>query len=444
MNRLVALILLMTTVCSAADLAEKVPPRSLLQAIAIAVKNNPKTIAIDELLESIHYSTLATSASRRPRANITCSANRNYRNSTINGIEERSSTTTSGDCSLNAYVTLFDGGVGRYRTRSAEASEAAAAASYNTADSLIPNTRGGLANNTKVIFTSIAEMSAFIQFYQEYHAVLEDFKKFSNDNNLLAVAGNVAQNIEQFESNRALLLADFRYIVTVPADPNLDNFDQIIASLKIPASADEALAIAVDRGPEVLRRNLNVTMAEFNLKAERAELGPFVTLGASVGHGTFRLNSDFETRSNYTNKSVGVTFTLPLDPAGRYRVRAAEQSLASKKSERQAALDDAEHSIRSTYASLTNSNRLYHSFKQNLDEQWAYVRNVQEKVRSGNTAGLDITHMLADMRILDQRFSQFESIQESIVRDLFSIQQVTGLLFENINAPPQIPAVSTK
>lgn len=444
MIRLVAFIILMTTAVSHAADPEKVPPRTLLQAISIAVKNNPKTIAIDELLESIHYSTLATGASRRPRADITCSANRNYRNSTFNGVHERDSVSTSADCSLNAYITVFDGGAGRYRTRSAEASEAAAAASYNTADSLIPNTRGGLANNTKVIFTSIAEMSAFIQFYSEYLAVLEDFKKFSTDNNLLAVAGNVAQNIQQFESNRALLLADFRYIVTVAADPNLDDFDKMIASLKIPANPEDALAIAVDRGPEVLRRNLNVTMAEFNLKAERAVLGPFVSLGASVGHGRFRFNSDIETRSNYTNKSVGITMTLPLDPAGRYRIRAAEQSLASKKSERQAALDDAEHSIRSTYASLSNSNLLYHSFKQNLDEQWAYVRTVQQKVRSGNTAGLDITHMLADLRILDQRFSQFESIQESIVRDLFSIQQVTGLLFENINAPPKIPVVSTK
>lgn len=416
-------------------------PKTLLQSIATAVKNNSKTKAIDELLESISYATKAAQMYRLPRGYVSCSLDRSYQSGSYNGLARPDSTSTSGNCSIGASVTIYDGGAGRNRAKSAAASEQAAKALYNTADSFAENTRGGLAARTQQIFSRIARTNSFMKFYSEYLNVLKEFESFKSDDNLTAMISDVGQNMAQFENSNEIAISNFQYVVTVAPHPEIDDFDQAIQSLTIPSDVDEAVEIATTRAPQVLRRNLNVQMAEFNLKAERASYGPLVTLHGGVSGGQYRLNSDINSRSTYTSKSVGITVTIPIDFSAGDRLRSTEKNLSSVRLQRDAALKDAEYEIRSTYKSIANNHRLYVTLKKSLDEQWTYVNGIVEKIRTRNTAGLNIDDMLTSLGILSQRHSQFLELQSQILQEFFNIQQVTGLLFDNIDAQPQINTV---
>ncbi len=440
MNRIIALLLcFQATVAFGGVTAPSDSPRTLLQAIATAVKNNPKTVAIDELLESIHYSTLASQQYRIPRGNIYCSMNRDYQSGSYNGLPLPSSTSTSGSCGIGASVTLYDGGAGRYRAQSAEASENAAAASYNTSDSHIPNTRGGLASRTQEIFSNISRIRSNLEFYTKYLSVLNEFRTFKNDDNLVAFISDIEQNLTQIENNRELAVSNFHYVVTVDPSPDLDGFEEAIQSLTIPADVEEAVQIATTRGPEVIRRNLNVQMAEFNLKAERASYGPLVTLHGSINGGQYRIMSDSSSsRSSYISKGVGVTLSIPLDPSKSNRLKSAELGVKSQRSEREAALKDAEYEIRTTYRSIANNHRLYVSFKKSLEDQWNFVNGNVEKIRAHDTANLKMNELLTSVNILNQRHHQLLELQAGILQDFFTIQQVTGLLFDNIGSQPEI------
>jgi outer membrane protein TolC len=306
-------------------------------------------------------------------------------------------------------------------------------ATFNTSDSQVPNTRGGLANETKSNFEALVSMRARIIFYGEVLQTLKVFTKFSNENNLLAAIVNIEQAIIQFNNAYEILQKNFEHIVTLPADENIEDLEGAILSLKYPSTVEEAIDIAIQRGPEVLRRNQFVKLSEFSLKAARARLGPTVSINARVDQGSFRIqgNESFDSRSN--SAAVGITFRLPLDPSGRFRVQSAQKDLASKKSEREAALNDAIHSLRQTYISLQNQQRLYPELQKNFFLQKQFVQELVDKVEAGQTAKLDIIKILNDINTLQSRFEGLLQLQGRVFSNLFTIQQVTGLLFEQFS-----------
>lgn len=413
-------------------------PQTLLESIATAVKKNPKTKAVDELLEAINQSTLAMKKHRLPRGHVSCSMNRDYHGGSVNDVRLSNSTATSGSCNVGGSITVYDGGAGHFRAQSAEANRLATEAAYNTADSLIANTRGSLASKTQSIFSLIAQMNSFLDFYRNYLNVLKEFKTFDNDDNITAMISDIEQSLVSFNNTKDLAVANFRYVVTVDPSPQIDGFEAAIQSLTIPESVDEAVEIAQTRGSEYIRRDLNVKMAEFNLRAERASYGPLVTLHGSVGAGRYRIDSDYSVRSSSRNAGVGLTLSIPLDPAKGNRIRSAESSLRAEQLQREGALQDADYQIRSTYKSIANSHKLYISVKNSYDEQWVYVQTLVEKIRTKNTGGLDIDDMLTSLGILSQRHGQLVQVQMSLLQDFFSIQSVTGILFDNIDAQPSV------
>lgn len=415
---------------SGASASERLP-RSLKESIAIAVKNNPKTVSTNELLESIRFQTKATKADMYPNASIGCSGNysgskTNYSSMTSN------SRGSSGDCGVSINVTVYDGKSSYYRYKAEEASEAATIAAYNTSDSMIPNTRGGLANQAMNNFVALANSNGEINHTKTSLSILRTFEKVSDDYNLKTKITEAEQELQQMRDSLILQKEAFEYTVTLPPSDNMDDLDTTIGSLQIPASADDAIALALSNGPEVIRRNLNVQMAEFNLKAIKGSLGPTITLSASAGKSIYSDKNSSVNNYNSNSNNIGISVSIPFGGGSHYRVKASEANLASTKSEREAAIADAKYSISAQYKRLNNLRNNYLINSKNYNDQLNYLKSLAQNVIEGQNLTVDISNALIAINTLERRYYQLQRTQGEILSTLFGIQQVTGQVFSEV------------
>lgn len=423
-----AVLSLFSILISAQIKAEDNLPRSLRESIAVAVKNNPKTVSTNELLEAIHFQTLASKADMYPSASLNCSGLSNTGNTNYAGVMTPNKG-RSADCGVSLNVTIWDGKSSYYRYKADQASEAATIAAYNTTDSQIPNTRGGLANQAMNIFVSLANHNGIISHVKTSLSFLRIFEKISDDYNLKSTIIESEQELEQMFDSLKLQKEAFEYTVTLPPSDSLEDLDTTIGALKIPASAEDAITLALSNGPEVIRRNLNVQMAEYNLKAIKGSLGPSVSISANAGKSIY--NDKISSANNYNSNSgsIGISVSIPLGVGGHYRVKSSEAALASKRSEREAAIADAKYSISAQYKKLANLRNNYISNSKNYNDQLEYLRALSRSVDNGELLTVDIQKVLTAINTLEKRFYQLQRTQDEILSSLFSIQQVTGQLF---------------
>ena len=403
-------------------------PRSLKESIAIAVQNNPKTVSTNELLESIRFQTKATKADMYPSASLGCSGSMSGGKTNYAGMSSNSKG-ASGDCGVSVNVTLYDGKSSYYRYKAEQASEAATIAAYNTSDSMIPNTRGGLANQAMNNFVALANLNGEINHLKTSLALLQVFEKVSDDYNLKTKITESEQELQQMNDSLILQKESFEYTVTLPPSENLDDLDTTIGTLKIPASADDAIALALSNGPEVIRRNLNVQMAEFNLKAIKGSLGPSITLSASAGKSVYSDKLASANNYNSNSNSIGISVSIPFGGGSHYRVKASEASLASTKSEREAAIADAKYSISAQYKKLNNLRSNYLINSKNYTDQLNYLKGLAQGAVEGQGLTVDISKALIAINTLERRYYQLQRTQDEILATLFGIQQVTGQVF---------------
>lgn len=417
-------IILATSTVSMADGL----PKSLKESIAIAVQNNPKTVSTNELLESIRFQTKATKADMYPSTSLGCSGSYSGGNTNYAGMNTPSKG-ASGDCGISVNVNIYDGKASYYRYKAEQASEAATIAAYNTTDSRIPNTRGGLANEAMSNYVFLANLNGETKHLKTSLVILHTFEKISDDYNLKTRITEQEQELKQLNDSLILQKESFEYVVTLPPSEDLDDLDTTIGSLKIPASADDAITLALTNGPEVTRRNLNVQMAEFNLKAIKGSLGPSITLSANAGTSIYSDKISSTNNYNSKNSSVGISVSIPLGGGGNYRVKASEANLASTKSEREAAIADAKYSISAQYKKLTNLRNNYLTNSKNYEEQLNYLKILAQSVHDGQKLTIDISNVLIAVNTLEKRYYQLQRTQDEILFTLFGIQQVTGQLF---------------
>ncbi len=416
---------------SQSEIAPKDPPRTLRGAISAAITLNPKTISTDEFMESLHYVTQASKANMYPSSGFSCT--RFADNSTMSTNHLRLPYKISFlNCGVSVSATVFDGGAKYYAYKSAQAHEAATRASFNTADSRIPNTRGGLANSTMSSYSELAQMKVMVAYLKKVQNTYLQFQKFQTSDNLNSAISQIEQAVQQGSDELDAAIEQFNYVVTLPAADDLEDMDSAIASLKIPASAEDAVKIALSSGPEVLRRNLNVQMAEYSLKSQRASLGPSVSVDASwdKNNSNNQVNGAID-RYNISGHSIGVTLRIPIDVSGIYYLKSAKKELASKISERSAAIADAQNTILNTYKRLESERKTYLAMNKMFEDQSRVIQTILDKINSGDTSTLVLSDMLDSVGLWESSFFKLQSVQSKILNDLFGIKQVTGLLFSD-------------
>lgn len=422
----VCLVLLLHFASSAQD-----SPRTLRESLSTAMRFNPNTRSTDEFLESVAFATRAVRASRLPEGSISCSLTRFDSTSRVDEAFSRSES-RSRRCGISFSVNIYDGGAAYYRYLSALASEESTRASYNTADSLIPNTRGQLARTALEAYLDLVQTRDRINFLQWALATLNEFQVLGPSENLNTLIVNTQQTLQRQRDVLELSRQRFQFIVRVPASPDIESIDSAIASLAIPAQADSAIELALRDGPEVKRRDADVTIAKNDLLARRASLGPTISAQASWGRG---LNQEFidPMTSFNAQRSIGVTLSVPIARSRVYQEQSAAKNLSSATSRREAAIEEAKFSIGRLYSNLSSRRRSYEAAQSSYADQFSSLQVIVERLKNRDTNGLVLADLLVSIGNLSSQQMQVQGLQYEIIFNQFSVQQVTGLLFsENL------------
>ena len=425
-----AIAILFASLSNAALASEN--PNTLNQAIDSALKLNEITRSTDELLESISASTLAVKASNLPQGSFSCSMSMNH--SRTYSIVTYSSTDYSKQCGIYVGMDVFDGGAHRNELKAAEAREAFSKNFYNTADKYTRNTRGGLAFSTLQAFITVQrsrsdiEMNNFLkQAYEVFATAVSDPAQKSIMHSIIS---DTANNIETLISKSEIENDAFVFLVKLPPGDQLESLDQTIAGLEIPKSVDEAINLAITKGPSVVSKTAQVEMESYSLKALRARSGPNISVGASASYGGYSDRFRIKNDASSTNANVGITFRIPLDPSKKYRLQSAEHSLKSVELERTAAIEEAKQDMKATYRNLAIDMRNYLNLSRDYASQKNLINTATEQIKAGKPSGLDYTAMSANLGILQNRYYTLIGKQQTIIERLYSIRQITGLLFD--------------
>jgi hypothetical protein len=213
-----------------ADNFVKNSPSNLKESINTAVKLNPKTVSTDQLLESIHFATLSQIEQNKPNLNLNCGIYYYDSQSNYNSGINFPSKYKYKSCSISINYNLYDGGAYENRVYSTKANEESTKASYNTADSLIPNTRGGLANSTMMTYLGIVQEIEQIAFFKKTLQLLYKLKKIGPNKNVELGIDSVNQTLDDLKANLGVAIENYEHLVTVKPSSDLEGLDETIKS----------------------------------------------------------------------------------------------------------------------------------------------------------------------------------------------------------------------
>ncbi len=407
-------------------------PQGLLEAIQVAIEYNPRTKSTNEILEAAKYSLKALRAeSSMPSGNIYCSTSYSVSRSSHENLSYRTSESRSESCGVSGGFTVFDSGARKFRIESAKKRVESLDATFNTTDSFIENTRGGLAQSTKETYIHYIQFKEFIEFSELALQAYNTVQKINSDNLIIAKISDLQAGIEELKSAKNRMASEFEHFVTMPPDENMQGFADAILELEIPKSLADAIEIALNEGPDVRRRNLNVEMATFDVKATKASYGPRLDLGASAGIGDYRYYSDGVKAANRSQSAyVGLTLSIPLSPGKGARIKAAEAELRAALFEREEDINTVKHSLEETYQNIEDKQKQFMQQKENYEQQLAYILDILNRIEDGNLKTIDATKFVQDIGTLSSRFHNMLDKQVDIVRNRYNVQQTLGMLFE--------------
>ena len=189
------------------------PPKTLLEAIAVSIKYNQRTVSTNEFLDSVRLAIKAVKASQRPSGFISCGSQFSWNQSSLNSADSISSRNQSQSCGISASYNLFDGGALKSRIQAAIAAEEALIAQFNTSDSRIDNTKGGLADSTKSSYLSLVQMRERILFFEKLLRSAATFKKISQDNTLIQYINNLEVGLVELNNAYKSFSRNFAFFV---------------------------------------------------------------------------------------------------------------------------------------------------------------------------------------------------------------------------------------
>ncbi len=400
----------------------------LKEAIKSAIQNNPRTAAIDLRMQAMQDRKKAQYMDLFPSLNISSSAYQSTNQMNGAGTTRSSGRSNSVGMSLN----LYNGGADVESLRASEERLQAADAEYNSSNSRIPNTRGSFAISVFEAYIGLVENYEQKSFVVDLGKKLEFLKKASLNeeesktleqriNDLQTAIVNVDFGISEAQK-------DFTYFTTLPAPQasSLESLDQLRKGLNIPANAEQAFQIAMNKSPDIQSMNHRLAAETHEREADKRRMfRPRVDLNASYNDSNSRSNGSDPTQSRGTYVGVSVTYTIGAGSV--YRNRAGNKELEATRSERDATLADVQYSLNSRYQALENLERVYSLQQKNLQQADARIADIFRKIEQGSD--VQFKDMIA---AIDMRSSYWQSnlqLKRNLVSAHFNLQRTIGTLF---------------
>lgn len=195
----------------------------------------------------------------------------------------------------------------------------------------------------------------------------------------------------QREAYKALTGAYPGKLAPVPAAP------------KLPASLQEATAIAMRNHPQLIAAQHSVKAAELNVELAKANMRPQVGITASVGSDLSNSSAD------YDYSSVGVSASQTLYSGGRLTAL-MRRAYAGQEAQKAALLDttvSVEQSVANAWSSLQVLGAQIAANTAQIEAAQTAFEGVREEAKLGARTTLDVLD--AEQNLLDARAARFES-----------------------------------
>lgn len=197
----------------------------------------------------------------------------------------------------------------------------------------------------------------------------------------------------------------------------------------LPATIDEAVAVAVERNPAVVAADYDERAARDNVTGVRGELLPSVSLTGSAG----RSHNASAEHIRLDTYSATLSLSVPLYQQGAVysRLRSAKQSVAQYRETLDQARRDAIETATSAWESTNTARAKIESFEAQVKAADVALEGVKKEAQVGSRTVLDVLD--AEQELLDSKVNLVKARRDLIVA-IFTLKSATGqLLAQNLN-----------
>lgn len=428
---LLVMLSMSLTVTSSLSLAQENNAVGLLQAVKVALSENPKIRANDKTLEAMVLRVQALKKSRLPSIQLGASANLDQ-GLTHDGIQSDSYRNRYASAGASLNWNLFDGGALRNRIASAECSFKERQANFNSTNTMIRNTQGQIASAVVENYVDLAEARENIKFTESILQILTTLRvaaktqgEILETENFIA---NMTLNLEQLKADEIKASRNYEYVVTQPVPSQVESFQGMINSLVIPSSPEEALQIALEKSPEIKTARYQIECNRLDHKSAKASAySPKVNL--SVGYDRSNQNlagSPYNTQG----ASIGISIRMNLEPGSSSELKSQRKEIESAQDNLDGTIADTKHELETNYPDLQNSIRFAELHQQNFLK---HQTNVQQFLTDiANHKSISVSDALKQVAaMMNSWYSQGREVSR-VLNKKFQIQKSVGTLFENL------------
>ncbi|MCA0995459.1 TolC family outer membrane protein [Alloyangia pacifica] len=430
----------MTGVCLAAGLAMPASAESLAEALAGAYNTSGLLEQNRAVLRAADEDVAQAIAALRPVVAWTGDISRSYgtTKSLSTGFERTGSATDTASIGLSATLTLFDGGSNRLSV------DAAKEAVLATRSGLVSVEQDVLLRGVQA-FMEVRRAIETLTLRQNNVRVIGEELRAANDRFEVgevtrtdvasAEARSAAARSLLAAAEGALAQAREEYRASVGRLPG--NLVSPASLPRIPATADEAKAIALRNHPDIIQVQHQVTASEIGIAIAQAQMSPTVSL-----QGTYGYDESFDSEASSRGGTVGLNFSGPIYSGGALS-SAKRQSMATRDQNR-ASLLQLTKSVPQTVANAYANLRVAQAARAASDEQvraaTVAFRGTREEATLGARTTLDVLD--AEQELLDARNTQISAVVDETIAAYTVLYAMGQLTTEDLalNVPRYDPA----
>lgn len=406
---------------------------TLQEALISTFERNPKMQANEKRLEEVRLHARAAWEDLWPTVSVNYSVYQGRGRYKVDGETFGPYSERMRNGSAGIGVEIFNPGAAA-RARAADVEVQMQTAIYNSTQPFIENTKGALASEVQETYTAILMFRQLTGLTDELLSIMNVFAAGAGT---VEEKNRIQESINSLRASRVGLevplrtfLRNFNYLVTVDAPENLSSFDEVIDSLRIPETSEEAATIGMANSPNLKVKAFAIERARHIYDAKWAETWlPRVYLSISSDHNRSSMMGQQMTTGG---PSAMVSFRWSFSVSDRTRLEASRVSQDAAELDLQGLERDLKHKLANLYQKYKGYARKDGLLLSNLEE----VRTNMDAFLRRMVRGEDVD-LVKDGLVLAQNLSnatrEVIDNKNQIVDTKFEIQKSIGTLFEDAN-----------
>lgn len=391
---------------------------TLTEALISAYQTSPTLKLNQAALRAADEGVAQASAARRPQLNASINA---AINDSTNAPRDYTDTYRA---QLDASLLLFDGGLTEAAIQSAKANVLSVRSSLGQLEQrvLLDAITAYVDVRRDARFVSLAENNVLV-IGQQVDAARDRFDVgevtrtdvSQADARLASARSNLASNRGAFERSQQF------FVVAVGKQPN--HLAPPPALPKLPATLEQAQAIAMNEHPAIRSDQHAVRSAEFDVIRARAAKRPTVSLGANVTYGVNTPTFNDEQLSG----QISLNGQMPILDGGRNNslIRQAMAILDQRKAELQDGARTVERDTANAWSNLEVARASIRSSRQQIRAARVAFDGIQEEAKLGARTTLDVLD--AEQEVLNAEFGLVSAQRDEYVA-AYTLVAAMGLL----------------